>query len=70
MGIAHRAEMLQNAAKTKSHKNHIYSCYERLCSPEQMGAIYKVLFIGEKSAGDVYPFLTEESIKKHTEYFE
>ena len=25
-----------------------------------MGAIYKILFLGEKGAGEVYPFLSEE----------
>jgi hypothetical protein len=29
-----------------------------------MGAIYKILFLGEKSVGDIYPFLSQESIDK------
>jgi hypothetical protein len=29
-----------------------------------MGAIYKILYIGDKNAGEVYPFLSEETIKK------
>jgi hypothetical protein len=29
-----------------------------------MGAIYKILFIADKNAGEVYPFLSEETIKK------
>ena len=32
-----------------------------------MGAIYKILFLGDKNAGEVYPFLSEETIKKHSE---
>jgi hypothetical protein len=28
-----------------------------------MGAIYKVLFLGEKSVGEIYPFLSPEEIE-------
>ena len=33
-----------------------------------MGEIYKVLFIGHKEAGDIYPFLGEETLKKEELY--
>ena len=33
-----------------------------------MGAIYKMLFIADKHAGDVYPFLTEETLAKMDKY--
>jgi hypothetical protein len=29
-----------------------------------MGAIYKLLYLGHKEVGDIYPFLGEETIKK------
>jgi hypothetical protein len=29
-----------------------------------MGEIYKILFMGHKEVGDVYPFLGEETEKK------
>jgi len=58
MGIAHRVEALQNAAKETKQKKLLYESYARLCSPEEMGAIYKILFIGEKSVGEIYPFLS------------
>ena len=64
MGIAHRVEALQNKAKNHSTKKSLYDSYARLCSPDEMGAIYKVLFLGEKSVGDIYPFLSQESIDK------
>jgi hypothetical protein len=35
-----------------------------------MGAIYKILYIGDKNAGEVYPFLSEETIKKQNEFYE
>jgi len=35
-----------------------------------MGAIYKILFLGEKTAGEVYPFLSAETISKLNDYFE
>jgi hypothetical protein len=35
-----------------------------------MGAIYKILFIGEKSVGEIYPFLSQETIEKQKEFFE
>jgi hypothetical protein len=34
-----------------------------------MGAIYKILFLGEKGAGEVYPFLSEETVRKMNEDF-
>jgi len=33
-----------------------------------MGEIYKFLFIGHKDAGDIYPFLGEETQKKEDVY--
>jgi len=45
-------------------KDLIWSSYERLCHPEQMGSNYKVLFLAEKSLGEVYPFLSEEEIAR------
>ena len=39
----------------------IMDCYSRLCSPKEMGLIYKVMFIGNKEAGEVYPFISQES---------
>lgn len=35
-----------------------------------MGAIYKVLFLADKNAGEVYPFLSEETLKKKSDYYE
>lgn len=70
MGICHRVENLQQKAKNESTKKHLWSCYERLCSPEEMGANYKIMFIGEKEAGEVYPFMSEAAFLKMQEFFE
>ena len=68
MGIAHRVEALQNMTKNAAKQKSIYDSYARLCSPDEMGAIYKMLFISDKNAGDVYPFLTEETLAKGEYY--
>ena len=69
MGIAHRVEALQQQVSSETRKKQIYDCYARLCSPDEMGAIYKILFIGNKNAGEVYPFLSAETLRKHSEEF-
>lgn len=45
-------------------KKLLWDSYERLCHPDQMGANYKVLFVGDKRLGEVYPFFSEETIEK------
>ena len=62
--------MLQANLKSKEAKDKIWDSYARLCSPEQMGATYKVLFMGDKNAGEVYPFLSEETLNKANETYE
>jgi hypothetical protein len=34
-----------------------------------MGAIYKIMFLGEKGAGEVYPFLSEATVKRMNENY-
>lgn len=70
MGIATRVKNLQDLSKSSKMQQQIWDSYARLCSPDEMGAIYKVLFLGEKSAGEVYPFLSEETIRKQSDYYE
>jgi SAM-dependent MidA family methyltransferase len=54
MGISERIQILIQKNPAKREK--LISEYERLASPEHMGEIYKVLFIGNKSLGNIYPF--------------
>jgi len=69
MGIAHRVEQLQElGVKNVEQKEVIYKTYERLCSPDEMGAIYKIMFLGDKKAGEVYPFLSKETIRDLESY--
>ena len=69
MGIAHRVEQLQAQVKAPEEKQKIWESYARLCDPNQMGAIYKVLFMADKNAGEVYPFLSEETVREMTETY-
>jgi SAM-dependent MidA family methyltransferase len=69
MGIATRVKNLQELSKSSKMQQQIWDSYARLCSPDEMGAIYKVLFLGEKTAGEVYPFLSEETIRKQNDYY-
>ena len=32
----------------------------RLCSPDEMGATYKFLYLGHKDNRDIFPFLGEQ----------
>lgn len=64
MGISARVEILSQ--KNPSKKEKLWQDYERLASPSSMGEIYKALYIGNKSLGEVYPFTEEieyEAIK-------
>jgi hypothetical protein len=47
----------------------IWDEYERLCHPDKMGATYKVMFFGDKSVGEVYPFLSPEEIERQLGQF-
>jgi len=38
--------------------------YVRLCSPDEMGEIYKFLYIGHKDNGDIFPFLGDDTKRK------
>ena len=61
-----RLELLQKAAKNKKQRDLLEESYTRLCSPEQMGEIYKILYMGHRDAGEVFPFLGEETRKKES----
>ena len=60
MGIRLRLEnMIKNA--TAPQAKLLEQSYVRLCDPKEMGEIYKILYLGHKNAGDIYPFLGEET---------
>lgn len=46
---------LSNKDKAKK----LESEYFRLVSPEEMGKIYKCMYIGKENNGDVFPFISE-----------
>ncbi len=67
MGIRLRLENMV-AKATIPQAQLLESSYVRLCDPKEMGEIYKVLYLGHKSIGDVYPFLGEETARSETLY--
>ncbi len=68
MGIRMRLESLQRAAKSSAQRKLLEDSYVRLCHPDQMGEIYKILYLGHKDAGEVFPFLGEQTAKKNNQY--
>ena len=68
MGIKVRMEALQRSATTTAQRKLLEDSYVRLCSPDEMGAIYKFLHLGHKEKGDIFPFLGEETAKKEEIY--
>ena len=68
MGIKVRMEALQRSTTTTAQRKLLEDSYVRLCSPDEMGAIYKFMYLGHKDNGDIFPFLGEETAKKETLY--
>eukprot|EP00825_Cyclidium_porcatum_P002864 TRINITY_DN11329_c0_g1_i2.p1 TRINITY_DN11329_c0_g1~~TRINITY_DN11329_c0_g1_i2.p1 ORF type:complete len:394 (-),score=52.48 TRINITY_DN11329_c0_g1_i2:8-1189(-) len=58
MGINTRIEMLTKSA-FKSQIEKLKSQYERLVSADQMGSIYKFIYVGRESNGQIYHFITQ-----------
>jgi len=67
MGIRLRLENMI-AKATASQAKLLEQGYVRLCDPKEMGEIYKIMYLGHKDAGDIYPFLGEETEKKEQYY--
>lgn len=63
MGIATRVQYLASKNSITKAKQ-LESEYERLASAAQMGEVYKFLYTGSKSLGEVYPFLESLNISK------
>lgn len=63
MGISARVEMLSAKGGLNVIKQ-LETDYERLVSPEHMGEIYKMLYVGHPSFGEVYPFLASMNFTK------
>lgn len=63
MGIGQRAELLVH--KNPAKKERLMKEYERLASPDEMGEIYKVLFIGNNKLGEVFPFNEDFGFEKN-----
>lgn len=63
MGMNIRLQVLKK--KMASSAKRLETDYQRLVHPDQMGEIYKVLYIGcENTLGDVYPFLENTDLNK------
>jgi NADH dehydrogenase [ubiquinone] 1 alpha subcomplex assembly factor 7 len=59
MGIETRVEMLCKTA-SPAVAERLKSEYERLVSPDEMGEIYKVQYLGKKGNGEIFPFVKPE----------
>ena len=59
LGIRVRLQALQQKTASKEKRDLLESSYVRLCSPDEMGAIYKFLYLGHKDNRDIFPFLGE-----------
>jgi SAM-dependent MidA family methyltransferase len=68
MGIRIRCENLAAKSPTQAQRQLLEDSYVRLCSPEQMGEIYKFLYLGHKNNDDIFPFLGEKTEKKEEFY--
>lgn len=68
LGIRVRLESLMKKASDKAQMDLLEESYVRLCSPKEMGEIYKFLYIGHKDNGDVFPFLGEDTKRKEGYY--
>lgn len=68
MGIRVRLENLMQKATDQSQRKLLEESYVRLCSPAEMGEIYKFLYIGHKDTGDIFPFLGEDTKRKEGYY--
>ena len=68
MGIRVRMQALQQKLADKNKRDLLETSYVRLCSPDEMGAIYKFLYLGHKENREIFPFLGEQTEKEHSMY--
>eukprot|EP00347_Sterkiella_histriomuscorum_P000709 403374808 len=68
MGINMRKEILQKYTKTEQQRKILEESYYRLCHPQEMGEIYKMMYFGHKDVGDIYPFIGEQTAKEQEMY--
>ena len=58
MGMNTRLDILAQKS-SKSVINRLETEYLRLVSPDEMGQVYKMMYIGKEANGDVFPFISE-----------
>lgn len=68
MGIRVRMQALQQKTSSKKERDLLETSYVRLCSPDEMGATYKFLYLGHKDNRDIFPFLGEQHAKESALY--
>lgn len=59
MGIEHRLAALLQSAESEAVQEELFSAYERLVEPEQMGAIFKALALTHTDIGQPVGFESE-----------
>lgn len=69
MGIEHRLAVLLQNASTEEQQEELFSAYERLVEPDQMGSIFKAMALTHTDVGRPVGFdelpSTEEADPKH-----
>ena len=68
MGIRLRMQALQQQSSSKAQRDLLEQSYVRLCSPDEMGATYKFLYLGHSENRDIFPFLGEKTEKESALY--
>lgn len=66
MGMGMRLKSLLQSTENLEQTKLLESSYLWLVHPDQMGEIYKILFLGHPEIGEVFPFIEEP---EKQEYF-
>ena len=61
-------QALQQKTTSKEQRDLLETSYVRLCSPDEMGGIYKFLYLGHKDNRDIFPFLGEQTAREQNVY--
>ena len=58
--MAMRLKVLCDKIESQEKITELEESYLRLVHPDQMGQIYKILFVGASRHGDIFPFIRDE----------
>lgn len=64
MGIEHRLAVLLQNASSEEQQDELFSAYERLVEPDQMGTIFKAMALTHKDVGRPVGFEELQSVQQ------